>query len=356
MNPVISKNENSRKAEVADAARALRFVDLNPGADTFEAEILEGLLASRKRISPKYLYDARGSELFERICELPEYYVGRTEMSILERHLPEIAQLLGPRCSLLEFGSGSSRKTRMLIDALESPLRYVPVDISREFLLSSATDLSRSYPWLEIAAVCADFTTAFDLPEDWCSDASHRAAFFPGSTVGNLDVKGVLRFLKLAARIVGPGGTLLLGVDRVKDRRVLEAAYDDSQGVTAEFNLNLLQRINRELGGNFDLSRFRHRAVFNPMHERVEMHLVSQGQQHVTVGGVELLFQDGETIHTENSYKYRPERFEAIAYRAGFEPLRTWSDDRGWFDVWLLQATARADAEPFDAADYLIAS
>lgn len=283
-----------------------------------------GLARRRKAIPCQFLYDETGSRLFERICELEEYYPTRAETALLERHRAEIAGLIGPGGQLVELGSGASRKVRLLLDALAEPAAYVAVDISRGHLCRAAAALAADYPALEVAAVCADYTAALWAPPAGAAPAARRVVFFPGSTIGNLGPAAARRLLAACARLVGPGGGMLIGVDLRKDPAVLHAAYDDRDGVTAAFNLNLLARLNRELDGDADLDGFRHRAVWNAARSRVEMHLVSQGPQVVTAAGRRFAFAGGETIHTENSYKYAVPDFHRLAARAGFRAVRTW--------------------------------
>jgi dimethylhistidine N-methyltransferase len=306
--------------------------DLEPELKRLRDDALAGLRARPKRLPCKYLYDERGSELFERICELEEYYPTRTELGILQRHVDEMARALGPRVLLLEYGSGNGRKTRILLEALDDPVAYVPVDISRDVLLRAAGGLDGRHRGLEVLPVCADFGEPFALPEP-AREPRRRALFFPGSTIGNLDPAGVVAFLRRSRALLGRDGAFLIGVDLRKPRRLLEAAYDDREGVTAEFNLNLLRRLNRELGADFDLALFRHRIVVDGARGRVEMHLVSVEAQVVNVGGERFAFRPGESIHTENSYKFTLEGFAALAARAGLEVRRVWQDRRRWFSV-----------------------
>ena len=308
----------------------VHFHDLHPTPADMRAEVLDGLSQPQKRLSPKFFYDARGSALFDAICELREYYPTRTEIGILRRYGHEIAALLGRDALLVELGSGSSRKIRVLLEALR-PAVYMPVDISREHLLRSAEALADAFPGLDVHAVCADYSVPFELPVD---DHDHpRAAFFPGSSIGNFEPADAERFLRRVGAMLGQGGRLLIGVDLVKDVGVLEAAYNDADGVTAAFNLNLLQRINRELGADFDLAAFRHDAFFNEASSRIEMHLISTVAQQVRVAGRRFSFREGETIHTECSYKYRVEDFHALARRAGYKPERVWTDSTPLFSV-----------------------
>ena len=310
------------------------FTDLHPRLSDFHGEALEGLTATPKRISPKFFYDKRGSELFDRITRLPEYYPTRTETGILERRAPEIADRLGDDCLLIEYGSGSSRKIRVLLDALRGRrVRYVAIDISKQHLLESAEALAEAYPETAVSAVCADYTQPIELPAETLAGVQRRVVFFPGSTIGNFAPGQARAFLRRTAELAGPGGGLLIGVDLKKDKAVLDAAYDDAEGVTAEFNLNLLRRMNRELSADFDIEAFAHRAFYNAEAGRIEMHLVSLRDQTVRVDGREIRFQTGETIHTESSYKFAVEEFQALAAECGFRPETVWTDENGLFSV-----------------------
>lgn len=293
-------------------------------------EALRGLLAERKTLAPKWFYDARGAELFERICALDEYYVTRTELAILRAHAGDVAALAGPRCALVEYGSGAGVKVRLLLDALEAPAAYVPLDISREQLARVASSLAGDYPGVPVRPLCVDYTRPHQLPA--LPPDARRLAFFPGSTIGNFHPTEAAAFLRRVRRAVGPGGALVLGVDRRKDAATLHAAYDDREGVTAAFNLNVLARLNRELGADFALDRFRHRAVWNDAASRVEMHLVSTVAQTVHVAGAAVRFARGESIWTESSYKYDRARLERLAGEGGFDVARLWTDpaDRFW--------------------------
>jgi dimethylhistidine N-methyltransferase len=308
----------------------ISFHDYHPQPADIRAEVLAGLALADKRIPPKFFYDERGSGLFDAICELPEYYPTRTEIGILRQYGAEIADLLGHDVVLIELGSGSSLKIRTLLEALH-PRVYIPVDISREHLWNSAERLAAAFPTLEIRAACADYSRPLCLPLD--ERDQPRAAFFPGSSVGNFEPAEAEAFLRRAGGLLGPGGHLLVGVDLRKPEPLLHAAYNDAAGVTAAFNLNLLERINRELAGTFDLAAFHHNAFFNPHDSRVEMHLVSNAPQQVQVAGEAFGFIEGESIHTECSYKYSIEDFQALAERAGFEPVRVWMDDEQLFSV-----------------------
>lgn len=316
------------------------FSDATPVAlDTpelaFLADVRDGLSKKQKALSPKYFYDSAGSDLFEAITRLPEYYPTRTEVGILDRSGPEMAALLPARAALVEFGSGSTIKLRRLLRHLDKLAAYVPVDVSGEFLRSQAEVLSGDFPHLRVEPVVADFTRDFDLPESLRD--MPRAGFFPGSTIGNFEPSEAEDLLRRFGRILGEGAHMIVGVDLVKDAAILERAYDDAAGVTAAFNLNLLTRINRELAGRFDLGAFSHRAVFNPQASRIEMHLVSAGAQDVGIGSDTVAFADGETIHTESSYKYTVETFRALVERAGWTWIQVWTDPEGLFSVHALR-------------------
>jgi len=304
-------------------------------SDSFADHAIAGLGDNPKWLSAKYFYDVAGSDLFEQITELPEYYPTRTELSILNRYASEMAGYVPLSAALVEFGTGSTKKARILIDATPQLAAYVPVDISSEFLAQEAAAVRRDVPWIAVLPVAADFTRDFELPAQ--IRARQRVGFFPGSTIGNFEPEDAAEFLRQAGRILGPGATMIVGVDLIKDRVVLDAAYDDAAGVTAKFNLNILTRMNRELGGNFDLSSFRHRAFYNVEAHRIEMHLESLKNQTITVAGRSVLFTNGETIHTENSYKYTIESFRALAESAGWRAAATWTDEKNYFSVHALK-------------------
>jgi dimethylhistidine N-methyltransferase len=302
------------------------------GRERFLRDVIIGLSTSQKTMPCKYFYDETGSALFDAICGLDEYYLTRTETDILRAHAREMARDIGEDVDLIELGSGSSLKTRLLIERLRAPRAYLPVDISGEHLERSAHALARRFPGLRVEPVHADFTLPFALP-DTGDPQARRVVYFPGSTIGNFGPSEALGLLRSIARLVGPGGGLLIGFDLDKDESVVVPAYNDATGVTAAFNLNLLTRINRELGGDFACDAFAHRAVYLRDRERVEMHLVSLRRQTVRVGGEAFDFAEGETIFTESSYKYRPEHFARLAARAGFETARRWTDANGYFSV-----------------------
>ena len=313
----------------------LEVRDYAPAADDFYHEVMAGLREPRKTLPCKFLYDERGSELFERICELEEYYPTRTEIEIMEERVDEMAEALGPRVLLLEYGSGSSRKTRLLLDALVEPAGYVPIDISREALETSAKALALAYPELEVLPVCADYTQDFDLPTP-ARPAARNCVYFPGSTIGNFHPEQAVDFLEHLHQVAGPTGIALIGVDLRKDVRMLERAYDDGEGVTADFNLNLLRHINRELQADFPIDAFHHEARYRPDPGRIEMHLVCDRDLAVRIRGEAVEFRAGETIHTENSYKYTLAGFAALAERAHFRVAQVWTDARSLFSVQLL--------------------
>lgn len=318
-------------------ARAARLVDLAPERVSFRDAVLGGLADSPKSIPPTYFYDARGSELFEQICALPEYYPTRTETSILRRYASDIAKRIGPDAQIVEYGSGASDKVRIILDALEQPVAYMPVDISGEYLGDAAERLAADYPDLEVTAVIADYRQPFAVPATR-RRARARISLFTGSTIGNFTPEEATAFLRHAARRLAGGGALLIGADLRKDPGLLHAAYNDAAGVTAAFNLNLLTRINRELDGTFDVDAFDHYAFYNPLAGRIEMHLMSRRPQRVTVAGRGFVFATGESIHTENSYKFDLDGFRDMARRAGFVPEAVWLDDQRWFSVHLLRS------------------
>ncbi len=301
----------------------------------FARDAIEHLSAHPKRLSPKYFYDATGSELFEAITRLPEYYPTRTELSILRDRGGEIASILPRAAGLVEFGAGATTKVRLLLRHCDVRT-YVPVDISGDFLKSQAEALRKDFPSLSVHPVTADFTAPFALPE--AIARLPKVGFFPGSTLGNFEPEEAGKFLRSARDILGRGAQMIIGVDLEKDERTLQDAYNDAAGVTAKFNLNVLVRINRELGGNFDLSAFAHRAIYNHDQHRIEMHLISKRKQTVRMLGTAFSFQAGESIHTENSYKYSLERFSALAHRSGWKVRKTWTDAANMFSVHTLSA------------------
>jgi dimethylhistidine N-methyltransferase len=324
--------------------------DWRVAAPSLVADVLRGLQREPKRLSPTYFYDERGSQLFDEICDLPEYYITRTETRILEQHAQEIADRIGANALLVELGSGASTKTRLLLDRLPDLAAYVPVDISRTHLVAAAQRVAAAYPGLEVLPACADFTQAFPLPRP-SRTPSRVVVLFPGSTIGNFDPPAAVELMKVmrriaagasAARLGSPhaataAGGLVIGFDLVKDPAILERAYDDSAGVTAEFNLNVLRRLNRDLGTNFDLQAFRHQAIWVPEASRIEMRLVSTVAQTVTIAGEDLSFAADEPIITEHCHKYTPGLFASLAGLAGWKARQTWADGRDYFHVQYLE-------------------
>ncbi len=302
----------------------------------FALDLMGALSTKPHSISPKYFYDEPGSLLFDRICELPEYYPTRTELGILRDAAADIAAHMGPRAEIVEFGAGSLRKVRLLLDAMDRPARYLPIDISGEHLSRSAASLQRDYPGLDVQPVVADYTQRLLLPAP-LPGAGRRVGFFPGSTIGNFTPAEALHFLQVAGQVLR-GGALLLGADLIKEPAVLHAAYNDSQGVTAAFNLNLLARANRELGTRFVLEQFAHCAFYNAPQQRIVMHLVSRRRQKIALGGECYELEEGESLHTENSYKFTIDSLRALAMRAGFRPGPVWTDENRLFSVHWLHA------------------
>ena len=296
------------------------------------AEIIAGLSLTQKTLSPKYFYDDVGSKLFDDICDLPEYYPTRTELAIMQDNIEEMVELIGPQSSLIEFGSGSSLKTRALLQHLQDLAVYVPVDISHEHLLAAATGIRNRFPGIEVLPVTADFTQPFKLPNPAVMPL-RNIVYFPGSTIGNFSPDAAHELLQVMHQEAGENGAMLIGVDLQKDVAVLEAAYNDAQGVTAAFNLNVLQRLNNEFDANFDLASFRHRAVYNPVAGRIEMYLDSLTEQDVVVGGYTFKFAEGESMLTEHSHKYTLAGFAELATSAGFRVDRVWTDANELFSV-----------------------
>ena len=308
-------------------------LDLEPVNSDFLAEVLAGLSSSPRTLPCKFFYDEHGSELFQKICELPEYYITRTETELLRQSAPEIAESIGANAALIGFGTGAGIKTRLLLEHLQNPIAYIPVDISKQRLIDSAIELSHAMPALEILPVCADYLQDLQFPKP-LRKPDHMAVFFPGSTIGNMEPPVAANFLRENLPVMRKERRLDHRDRFAEKARVLEAAYNDSAGVTAEFNLNLLVRANRELGTDFDPARWKHRAVYNETEGRIEMHLVSDGQQSVHVGGREFAFGDGEKIITEFSYKHTIEGFTRLAASAGFrEASRVWTDPNRWFAI-----------------------
>jgi dimethylhistidine N-methyltransferase len=306
--------------------------DFKPGLERFLAEVLIGLRKPQKELPSKYFYDERGSKLFERICELKEYYITRIEASIMQAHIEEIVELIGPQVLVIEHGCGNCEKVRFLMDHLHDPVAFIPIDISKEQLLQVSRELDSIYPQLQVLPVCADYTGNFELPIPK-RESKRTVVYFPGSTISNFDPIPVEHFLEHVANLCRSNGALLIGVDLKKDPAVLHDAYNDGEGLTAAFNLNLLERINRELGCDFQLDAFEHYAFYNPRESRVEMHLISRKNQVVRINGETISFLKGESIWTESSYKYNVDEFKRMAAVAGFRVERVWVDERQWFSV-----------------------
>jgi dimethylhistidine N-methyltransferase len=314
---------------------ALRRVQPDHVRTGFAQDVIAGLTAMPKRLSPKYFYDDKGSELFERITAQPEYYPTRTEIGILQENADQIVGLFPPGAALIEFGMGTSTKVRILLKAAHTLSAYVPVDIAAEYLNREAAGVARDFPDLQVLPVAADFMQMFGLPAE--IEGKPRVGFFPGSTIGNLEPHEATLFLQRVGKVLGAGATLIVGVDLLKDTKILNAAYNDAAGVTAAFNLNLLTRMNREIGGNFRPECFEHHAVFNSKLNRIEMHLASVKRQKVRVDGETIEFRAGETIHTENSYKYSVDSFRARARGAGWQPIAVWTDEAKFFSIHALR-------------------
>jgi dimethylhistidine N-methyltransferase len=312
----------------------INFHDFHPSLSDLKTDILAGLKTEQKTIASKYFYDDQGSMLFDQICQLPEYYLTSTEINLLMQYGAQIADVIGPDSILFELGSGSSRKIRLLLDAIR-PATYVPMDISKNHLIKSANELAKDYPWLDIHAICVDYAGCWSLPDKM--DGKTRIAFFPGSSIGNLEAEDAEKLLARIASLLENQGGLLIGVDLIKDIGVLESAYNDPQKVTEAFNMNLLIRLNRELDANFQIDRFEHRAFYNRDLDRIEMHLVSKLEQVIRIADELIHFTTRETIHTENSHKYSIAGFQRLALRAGFTPVKVWSDPGELFSIHYLQ-------------------
>lgn len=315
------------------AAEALPLLDLAPPAADLRRDALAGLTRRPRALPCKYFYDDHGSWLFDQICTLPEYYPTRTELAISRQYAAEMATACGPRTLLVELGSGTSTKTRVLLDHLREPAAYVPVDIARDFLRESAGALARAYPRLPVLPVCADFTRPFAIPAGRLPAARRTVVYFPGSTIGNFTAPEATALLRNIADLIGEGGGLLIGVDLRKDPAVLERAYNDARGVTAAFNLNLLTRINRELGADFQLDAFRHRAIYDQDAGRIEMQLVCAREHTVHIDAQPFTFTAGEVLRTEYSHKYSLESFAGLATAAGLTVRQVWSDRDHLFSV-----------------------
>jgi L-histidine N-alpha-methyltransferase len=313
------------------------LLDYHPPKDEFAVDVVEGLSRPQKAIPPKYFYDARGSDLFEEICRTDEYYVTRTELGLLDEVGPVIADLIGPNATIIEFGSGSEEKIRRLLGALHDPYAYVAIDISRDALTRAVELLAADFRAIKVGGICADFHRPIDLPPEAQSGEGRRLAFFPGSTIGNMERAAALPFLKTIRAMLSDDDGFVIGVDLQKERATLEAAYNDADGVTAAFNLNLLGRMNRELGGTLDVSKFKHCAYYNEAFDRIEMHLESLEPQGFRVAGREFHIDRGETIHTENSHKYSVAQFDRLAREAGFRRAEVWTDADDLFSIHYLE-------------------
>jgi L-histidine N-alpha-methyltransferase len=309
------------------------YLDFAPREESFRDVVLAGLTRHHKAIPCRFLYDAHGSALFERICDLPEYYVTRAETAVLTERAGEIAARIGPRARLIEFGSGASTKVRLLLEALDRPSSYVPIDISGGMLHQAASAIAADFPALAVIAVCADYMDPLRLPPLVRLTNDRRVGFFPGSTIGNLLPEEAVRFLRGCRELLGPGGAMIVGADLKKDERALHAAYNDAAGVTAKFTLNILTRMNRELGTDFNLKRFAHEAFYNAAPGRIEIYVKSLMDQLVTIAGRRVGFTAGERVHIEYSYKFTIDEFRRLAIRAGFKPLDCWTDAENRFSV-----------------------
>lgn len=318
------------------SAQAVRLTDLHPSPDDIAGDVVAGLSATPRRLPSKYFYDRRGSELFEEITHQPEYYPTRVELALLEASAAQIAERVGPRAHVVEYGSGSGRKTRVLLDALEDPVAYTPIEISRSALMASVERLDREFGDIEVLPVCADFTQPVPLPRP-ARDADHAFVFFPGSTLGNFVHDDAVGLLRAMYQTMGPRGGALVGIDLQKDPQILERAYNDANGVTAAFTLNLLARLNRDIGSDFDLDGFEHRAVYSQANGRIETFLVSQRAQTVRVEGRAFDFAQGEAMQVEYSHKYTDAGFDAMAAAADLRVTRRWNDPDDWFGLRLLR-------------------
>jgi len=322
----------------AERGRLLEPLDLAPSTDQVRAEAMNALSGAQKTLPCRLFYDERGSKLFDEICDLPEYYPTRTELGIMRDYAADMAAELGPRPVIVEYGSGSSVKTRVLLDELPNADAYIPIDISGEHLLNAARDLQDRYPALSVLPVCADYTRPLTLASIPKHDTSRNVAYFPGSTIGNMEPAAASAFLRSIRATCGRESRLLIGLDLKKEPSTIHAAYNDAAGVTAAFNLNVLRRLNSECGSNFELDAFCHYAFYNPTLGRVEMHLVSMERQHVSFpGGGSIYFEEGETIHTENCYKYTLQEFADLAAGVGYRCENVWLDEQNWFSVQLFK-------------------
>jgi dimethylhistidine N-methyltransferase len=337
----MSNTLTANAVRVAGYFRPVEALDLAPSRDQIRAEAVIALSGPQKTLPCKLFYDERGSRLFDEICDLPEYYPTRTELKIMRDYAAEMAVAIGPRAIIVEYGSGSSVKTRVLLDHLPNASSYIPIDISGEHLLNAARDLQDTYPGLSILPVCADYTRPLALASIPKNAFKRTVAYFPGSTIGNLEPAAALAFLRSMRATCGRESRLLIGVDLKKDPSMIHAAYNDAAGVTAAFNLNVLRHLNREIGSDFELDAFCHYAFYDPRLGRVEMHLVSTEQQEVFFpGGGSIYFDEGETIHTESCYKYTLQEFADLAEIAGYRRVNVWLDDQGMFSVQLFEGAA----------------
>lgn len=330
-------NENSDYEGQDQNGYVVSLVDLEPRTSNLLTEVLMGLSKKQKTVSPKFLYDKKGSEIFEKICEVEAYYPTRAESEIYRLYAQEMAQMIGEEALIIEPGSGSAEKVRFLLKELKAPKGYVPIEISKEILLRTTFELHEEFPYLDVTPVCADFTQEIDLPLSVNSRSGKKVIFFPGSTIGNLYPDEAISFLKKFGKIVGSGGGFLIGADLKKDKAIFELAYDDPEGVTSAFNMNLLERLNREVNASFDLDNFHHEALYNEDLGRVEMHLKSNIPQLVRVNETVFRFNEGETIHTENSYKYSVEEFCELCAKAKLEIKKCWKDPKGLFCVYYFE-------------------
>jgi L-histidine N-alpha-methyltransferase len=311
--------------------------DFRPTPDDILGDVLTGLAQSPKRLPSKYFYDRRGSALFELITRQPEYYLTRTELALLQASAGQIADAVGPRAHVVEYGSGSGKKTRLLLNALKDPVAYTPIEISPSALAATVRKLDGRFGPLEVLPVCADFTQPVPLPGP-AREADHALIFFPGSTLGNFDADEAISLLRAMGQTMGTRGRALIGIDLQKSRSIVEPAYNDRKGVTASFTLNLLVRLNRELGSNFDLDGFAHRAIYVEERSRIETFLVSHKDQEVHVAGWSFRFAAGELMQVEYSHKYTDSYFDGLADQAGLRVTHGWNDPKDWFGLRLLQS------------------
>lgn len=314
------------------------FVDLQPKKEDFHEAVLRGLSLPQKFISPKFFYDEKGSKIFDKVCEAPEYYVTRTEIAILNDIKKEIYSVVEPGSVVVEYGCGSSIKIKALLSALPDPSHYIAIDISKSHLIATAKEIASDYLNISVGAICADFLEPIDWPEKASLKSSKRLAFFPGSTIGNQIPSEAGQFMKYVRHMVGDEGFFLVGVDLKKDIKILDRAYNDAAGLTADFNCNLLHRMKNELDAELNISNFSHNAFYNEVLGRVEMHLVSDIQQMIRIDDVDFSFEKGESIHTENSYKYSKKEFAELAKKSGFGLLKSWSDVENFFCIYLMKA------------------